>query len=365
MMTDDLLKAITNEMKKRDIDVLFITPGADLQMLLDINPIFCERFQGLFLRQDMTVFYVCNALGKTELQQHLPEGQLYPWLDSDGPREAIRKAFADHDLPRATIGVCSTVRAYDVLENFGDDYTFVSARDLLLESRIYKSDNDLSNLATASRLADQALAATLPHVKIGMTEQQIKEILFSEVAKLGGVNARGIVACGVHSGFPHYSDIKGIVRDGEALLIDYGFAYNNMRCDMTRTFFINRAGDFERKIYDIVLRANLAAEDAVKEGAWIPDIDEAARAVIRDAGYDAYFPTRLGHGIGRLGHEAPDIVKTNCRHLERRMSFTIEPGIYFDDRFGVRIEDVVFIDAAGHKQILNRFPKELTILTCN
>ena len=85
----------------------------------------------------------------------------------------------------------------------------------------------------------------------------------------------------------------------------------------------------QREVYDLVRRANEAAEAIAAAGAWIPDLDEAARSVITEGGYGPWFTTRLGHGIGYLGHEAPDIKKNNCRHLEPRMCFTIEPGIYF------------------------------------
>ena len=97
-------------------------------------------------------------------------------------------------------------------------------------------------------------------------------------------------------------------------------------------------------------------------GAGRTVVTEAARSVITEGGYGPWFTTRLGHGIGYLGHEAPDIKKNNCRHLEPRMCFTIEPGIYLGGEFGVRIEDCVVILPDGKAEILHHFTKDYIIL---
>ena len=99
-------------------------------------------------------------------------------------------------------------------------------------------------------------------------------------------------------------------------------------------------------------------------GAWIPDIDKAARDIIEAEGYGKFFTTRLGHGIGYLGHEAPDIKQSNKRNLKPGMAFSIEPGIYLTGDFGVRIEDIVIINAAGETEILNKITKDYLIVDC-
>ena len=109
------------------------------------------------------------------------------------------------------------------------------------------------------------------------------------------------------------------------------------------------------------MEANLAGEKAAVSGAYIPDIDRAARDIIHQTGYGDTFTTRLGHGIGYKVHEAPDIKQSNKRTLESGMAFSIEPGIYLAGDFGIRIEDVVVINENNEREVLNKFPKELII----
>ena len=112
-------------------------------------------------------------------------------------------------------------------------------------------------------------------------------------------------------------------------------------------------------IYTIVLQANLAGEAAAVNGAWIPDVDAAARKVIEDAGYGYEFNHRLGHGIGYAGHEAPYIHGDYKMNLAPGMAFSCEPGIYIRGEIGIRIEDVVIINEKGETEVLNKCTKEL------
>ena len=143
--------------------------------------------------------------------------------------------------------------------------------------------------------------------------------------------------------------------------MDFGCVYKGMYSDMTRTVFFGEASTKQREIYQYVLAANQAGEQAAVAGAYIPEVDKAARSIIEEAGYGADFITRLGHGIGYMIHEGPDIKKNNKRSLLPGMAFSIEPGIYLSGDFGVRIEDIVLVSENGN-EILNQSSKELIIL---
>ena len=116
-----------------------------------------------------------------------------------------------------------------------------------------------------------------------------------------------------------------------------------------------------KKIYDIVDRAQLAAQAAAVLGAHIPDIDQAARDVLAAEGYDHLLPNRVGHGIGYMTHEGPYIKKSNFRKLEKGMAFSIEPGIYIPGKFGMRIENILLINENGETEILNKARRDMVI----
>lgn len=130
---------------------------------------------------------------------------------------------------------------------------------------------------------------------------------------------------------------------------------------MTRTFFTAAPGEEERRVYETVLAAQLAAEAMVKPGVPLCQIDAAARDLITAAGYGPYFTHRLGHFIGLKDHEFGDVSAVNSQKAEVGMCFSIEPGIYLPGKFGVRLEDLVIVTETGC-EVLNRYPKELTVL---
>jgi Xaa-Pro dipeptidase len=212
-------------------------------------------------------------------------------------------------------------------------------------------------------ISEKALDATLPQIRLGMTELQIMNLLLNEIAALGGGgNAfEPIVLCGPNSALPHGVPSSRTIAAGDLLLFDYGTLVDGYPSDITRVFAVGGIDKLEpelRKIYDVVLAANEAGIRAVRPGAIAENIDRAAREVIEAAGYGKYFTHRLGHGLGLDIHEGPNMVQGNKQVLEPGMVFTIEPGIYFPGRGGVRIEDNVVVTDSG-VEVLTSYPKAL------
>lgn len=359
------LDKLVKEIQREGLDAILIAPSEDLLFLTGHNPIFCERFQGLFVKPDGSYFYVCNLLTKEEMEKVLPNGNVYAWFDGDGFVDTVRTALSENGLIGKTIGVNATVRAFNLLEISAEiDIRWVSARYLPQEIRIHKSGAEIEAMRRAAQIAEEALAKTVREIRPGMTEGEVKTRLLNHILELGGKNPRALVASGPNSGYPHYCLTTRVLEKGDAVLIDFGCEYNLVRTDITRTIFLGQPTARQREVYDLVRQANEAAEAIAGEDAWIPDLDDAARTVITDGGYGPYFTTRLGHGIGYLAHEAPDIKKNNRRHLEPGMAFTIEPGIYLGGEFGVRIEDCVVILPDGKAEVLHHFTKDYVIVDC-
>ncbi|HBG67376.1 MAG TPA: peptidase M24 family protein, partial [Kandleria vitulina] len=160
---------------------------------------------------------------------------------------------------------------------------------------------------------------------------------------------------------PHHVGDDSRLKEGDSIIVDMGCIYNGYCSDMTRTFFYKSVSEKQKDVYNLVLKAQLAAEAAIKPGLKLSDIDKVARDIISEAGYGEEFNHRLGHFIGRLTHEAGDVSSANDAIIKPGMIFSIEPGVYLPGEFGVRIEDLVLVTEDGCK-VLNHYPKELMIL---
>jgi len=171
----------------------------------------------------------------------------------------------------------------------------------------------------------------------------------------------GIVGIGPNGASPHHhvTDTPGAA--GDAVVVDFGGARQNYRSDMTRTFHLGEPSDEFRRVYRIVDESNEAAFQHVRPGVTAQELDAVARDHIAAAGYGAAFLHRLGHGIGLDGHEAPYLVRGDTTVLDEGMTFSIEPGVYLEGRFGVRIEDVVVVTRDGAER-LNESTHELQVL---
>ena len=170
-----------------------------------------------------------------------------------------------------------------------------------------------------------------------------------------------IVAAGPNSANPHATVSDRKLQKGDLLLFDWGASVDGYFSDLTRTFAVGELDEELKRIYEIVKLANQAGRQAAKPGAACAAVDEAAREVIEDSGYGAYFTHRTGHGLGLEAHEEPYMRAGNPMKLEPGMTFTVEPGIYLDGRGGVRIEDNVVITADGARS-LSSFSRELRVI---
>lgn len=176
-----------------------------------------------------------------------------------------------------------------------------------------------------------------------------------------GPSFETIVATGPNSAVPHHRPTDAVLASGDFVKIDFGALVGGYHSDMTRTFVLGSAADWQREIYALVSTAQLAGREALRPGAQLCEVDAAARQVISDAGYGDCFGHGLGHGVGLQIHEAPPISSASRGMLQAGTVVTVEPGVYLPDRGGVRIEDTL---AVGERapELLTRFPKELAII---
>ncbi len=356
---DKLVKILQD----KNMDAILIAPSEEMEFIMGHNTHLCERFQALIIKKDGTYFYICNLLTFDEIQAVLgPDIKVYGWFDGDVFTDTVKIAFEENDLIGKTIGVNSTERGIIVLQIMeAMDVKFVNGKPLLEEMRMIKDEDELNNLRMAAQITDESYEELLKYIKPGIKEADIARKM-NEIFKEKGADEGFTMVCsGPNSSYPHYSSDQRVIQEKDIIVLDWGCKYNDMCADMSRTVFVGDITDEERRAYEIVLKSQETGEKAAVKGAYIPDVDKAARDVIKDAGYEKYFFTRLGHGIGYSIHEAPDIKASNKRYLEEGMVFSIEPGIYIAGKFGMRIENIVAVTKNGN-EVLNKASKEIKII---
>jgi Xaa-Pro dipeptidase len=367
-MTQTRLDKLNASLRAGGLDSVILNPGPTLSYLTGLNFHLMERPVVLFFAKDQTPALVLPEL---ELQKvaNLPY-KLQVFSYSENPAEwdaAFRKAAQSLNLDGKRIGV--ELRQLRLLEfryvkNAAPEADFPDAGDVLAQLRLRKDKTEVEAMRRAVQIAQSALEAMLPLVKVGMTEKELSAELVIQLFKHGSepeMPFSPIVSSGPNSANPHASPSERKLQAGDLLVVDWGAAHGGYISDLTRTFAVGEVDAEYAKIHKIVQEANAAGRAASKPGVPCADVDKAARDVIEKSGYGKYFTHRTGHGIGMEGHEDPYMRGDNMQLLEPGMAFTVEPGIYLAGRNGVRIEDNVVITESG-ADVLSDMPREMRVV---
>ncbi|MEN3028006.1 MAG: Xaa-Pro peptidase family protein [Aquificaceae bacterium] len=225
---------------------------------------------------------------------------------------------------------------------------WVGIPGFLKKLRAIKEREEIETLREGVRASDRVYLRILERIREGLTELEVRSLLISEFFKEGamGESFPAIVASGKGSAIPHWETSGRKIKKGEALLIDMGLLWKGYCTDFTRTVYLGRASSEFRKVYNTVKDAHLFALEKVKVGRKVSEIDKTAREYIRKKGFGKLFSHSTGHGVGVEIHEFPRIYYKGQDKdvvVEEGMVFTIEPGIYLNDRFGVRLENMVAV----------------------
>lgn len=283
--------------------------------------------------------------------------------DKDTYESKLNRVISDYGIK--TIGIEEETMTYAQFMRFDKELnaSLVPAQRLIVKLRQSKTEEEIEKMIATQRIAEQALEEVLPLIKPGVTEREIASELTGRMRRLGayGNSFDPIVVTGVNSSMPHGVPGDTQVKDGDFITMDFGAVLDGYVSDMTRTVAVGHATDEMKKVYNTVLQAQLAGIEAYGEGVPGSQVDKAARDIIEAAGYGPYFGHGLGHSLGLNIHESPRAAKTYHREFVRGNIVTIEPGIYLPGKFGVRIEDMLYLGEGGKRNLTN-FPKELMIL---
>ena len=367
-MTLARLNNLTASLSTSNLDAVILNPGPTLTYLTGVDFHLMERPIVLFVASGQDPVLVLPELEMLKVDMFPYKIQAFAY--GENPSEwdaAFRKASQALGLDGKRIGV--EPRQLRLME-FGHvkagapESEYPDASGVLTGLRLKKDKAEVDKMRHAVKIAQDALEATIPLIKIGMTERELSSELVIQLLKHGSDPAipfSPIVSGGPNGANPHASPTERKLQVGDLLVVDWGAAYNHYISDLTRTFAVGEVDDECKKIHKIVQEANAAGRAAGKPGVPCANVDIATRDVIEKSGYGKYFTHRTGHGIGMEGHEDPYMRGDNMQLLEPGMAYTVEPGIYLPNRNGVRIEDNVVITETG-ADVLSDMPREIRVV---
>ncbi len=367
-MQQERLNRLYEVMQSAGLDGIALNPGPTLTYLTGLNFHLMERPTVLLIAPGKLPTIVAPELEIAKIRSS--PVALQPYTFGDNPAlwaAAFSQAAASLGLAGKQVGVEPNRMRYlelQFLQSALPQAQFISAEPIINSLRIQKDAGEVAAIRKAVHIAQDALLATIPVIKAGITERQIASELTIQLLRAGTdpeLPFAPIVSGGPHSADPHASPSDRPLQIGDLLVIDWGAASKGYISDLTRTFAI---GDVEPEYYriaELVRQANLRGREASQPGIPAGLVDAAARGVIDDNGYGEFFFHRVGHGIGMEGHEPPYMFGENLLILAPGMTYTIEPGIYLPDRGGVRIEDNIVITENG-AETLSDLPRELITL---
>ena len=330
---------------------------------------------GKFLVGLEDVRVVADSRYTIAVKRNAPDSTLYDantqlpdfWADLVSTAGVQRVAIEAMAIPHIT---------WEKLREAAPDVELVAIEGWVEADRQLKDESELERVAAASAIADRALASLLPSIRPGVTEKELALDLEWRIRTSGADRLAFDVAClaGAEAALPHGSPGDRPVTQGAVLLFDFGAQVEGYRSDMTRTLFVGEPTPRDRDVYGVVAGAQdvvfAALDDAVaaaQSGADLPtgpSYDQMARDFIEADGRWPVYGHGLGHGIGLATHELPGLGKRSPDEpLPRRTVFSVEPGIYLEGETGVRIEDLVVIDAdAGRVERVTLFPRDEVVV---
>ncbi|HIF35266.1 MAG TPA: aminopeptidase P family protein [Candidatus Thioglobus sp.] len=349
-------------MKDNNVDLVVLGPGTHMNWLLGFNPYPDERPCMLLIGKEKEAFLMpsvnaADAKKRTDIA-------INSWKDENGPDQALKEALLYIGESSAKhIAIDEAMRSHfaliviEALPNPTYEFTASTIGAL----RMRKDQTEFINLKENALIDDRAMQAGFAAIKEGVTELEIGEAINKHFISEGAKPQFCIVGSGPNGAFPHHHTGDRKVEYGDAVLIDIGGRKGTFPSDMTRMSVLGEPPEGYLEIHAIVEHAVQAAMSAAKPGAMAKDVDAAARGVITEAGYGEFFVHRTGHGLGIDIHEPPYITATSEVILDEGMVFSIEPGIYLQGRFGVRLEEIVILRADG-PEILSELTRELNII---
>jgi Xaa-Pro dipeptidase len=364
-MISPRLSKLSQSLQTYGLDALALNPGPSLVYLTGLHFHLMERPTVALFTANSAPVLVLPELEMLKMKDLPFEVTTFPYGENPaGWDQVFLKAGRLLGLEHKRVGIeplHMRVLEFRNVNLISGGTECPDATQVVGQLRVCKDVDEIALMRSAVRVAQAALEATIPSIKVGATEKEIAAELVVQLLRHGSQSDMPfapIVSGGPNSANPHAVPSDRKLQPGDLLVVDWGATVDGYISDLTRTFAVGKVDDEYRKIHRIVLEANTAGRAAAQPGVPCAQVDRAARAVIEKAGFGQYFTHRTGHGIGMEAHEDPYMRSDNMQLLEPGMTFTVEPGIYLPERNGVRIEDNIVITESG-AECLSDMPREL------
>ncbi len=355
------IRSAQHRMQDWGVDALCLSVGSDLPYLTGYRAMPLERLTMFVLpAQGQGTIVVPNLEAPRIETEGMPFG-VHGWGETEDPI-----AIVDAHLEgsgNVLIGDETWSRFLVDLQDVRPSRTFAKAGELMATLRIRKSAAEIEALRSAAATVD-GVVGQLEDVRFsGRTERDVAREV-TERSRADGHDTMDfwIVASGPNGASPHHEPGDRVIEVGDAVVVDFGGHQGGYASDTTRMFVVREAPDGFDDAYEVLHRAQVAAVNSVRPGVTAESIDAVARDIITEAGYGDLFIHRTGHGIGMDTHEHPYLVEGNDQIIEDGMAFSIEPGIYSQGEWGMRIEDIVMVTRAGVER-LNRTDRTYRVVT--
>lgn len=357
---------LQDHLKENSVDAAFITNPDNVFYFTGFKSNPHERLLGVMIFSGAEPFLICPQMEIPDAEAAGWKGQVIGHTDTENAMEILFDAAQEKMAQIQTLAIEKThmiVERYDAINEFFGTPKIVGIDEKVNAMRVIKDGSELEILREAAALADYAIEVAAKTIREGITEIEVMTEIELALKRRGVTHMSfdTTVLTGDHAASPHGKTGDRKLQKGDLVLFDLGVVHRGYCSDITRTLALGEPGEEQKKVYNIVLEAEMAAVNAVKPGVTAAELDGIARNVITEAGYGEYFTHRLGHGLGISVHEFPSLHGSNDMKMEAGMVFTIEPGIYVPGKVGVRIEDDLAVTEDG-VEILTKFPKELQII---
>jgi len=356
------LDAVRRGLREHGAVVAVFGLSSNLRYLTGFTDEPGERALLLLVAAEGEVWMVVPELYVAEVTAHSPPATVLPWADGDDPMRIVRRIADGLRERTGRVLVDDALWAAFLLPlqaAFGGR-AFGLTSDVMTSLRACKATDEVAAMRRAGGIADRALESALSEPIVGLTELQLAGRLEAAMLARGanGIAFETLVASGPNGALPHHRAGARTIEPGDVVILDYGCRVDGYCSDITRTVACGPASPRVEAVHDAVLRAHDAAIERAAIGTPAEAVDRAAREVLTAAGYGPNFVHRTGHGVGLDIHESPYIVEGNRKNLQAGMAFSVEPGAYFAEEFGVRIEDVVVVGENGAVS-MTMAPREL------
>jgi Xaa-Pro aminopeptidase len=357
------MKRVVGFLEEVDADFGIVTPSAAFQYLTGIHRGMTERLLALLITPDNDPQIVAPAFEVSTLADHTWIKDILPWAEDDDPYAHVAGAIGQTQGGQSiAFEETLPLGIYWSLERaVGGIKKQASLTPLINEMRLFKTEDELSLMREAGRIINTAVSKAFAEAHVGLTELEVQQIVRTEVSKQGAVPTFSAIQFGENSTFPHASAGARELKKCDIVLMDCGCTVDGYQTDMTRVGIVGDPTDEHTHVHSIVLKAQQEAIERISNGLVCEAADGIARRVIEEAGFGEYFTHRLGHGIGLEVHEPPYLVRGNSAELKSGMTHSVEPGIYLEGKFGIRIEDLVCV-RDGEPEVLTYMSRDLFII---